>query len=315
MSLAHLAALVLAPAACEEPARPPTPSPTVFPAVAAPAPILECSFEPVSAPGAEAESGFQMCFTPAAGSLRTASVEAKGPPTADRATADLGAAAPAPTEDVVAPCPPEMILVEGEYCPDVRHTCSKYIDEGAGFLSRHRCLVFARDPTCVKPREHRRFCMDRDEYVAPGDELPLVNQSWTMAVDTCKSLGKRLCFGSEFELACEGEELRPYPYGFERDARRCNHDLANLERRGKLRDLRVPPGARPECTSSYGVRNLVGNVDEWVHRDGFVRPWRSALRGGWWLAGRNNCRAQTTAHDEYYFGPQTGFRCCANPAG
>ena len=139
-----------------------------------------------------------------------------------------------------------------------------------------------------------------------------MNQSFTMAADTCASHDKRLCFGSEWEFACEGDQLLAYPYGFERDAERCNHDRENLSHRGKLRDLRVPSSARPRCTSPFGVRAMVGNVDEWVIRDGFVRPWRAALRGGWWLAGRNNCRAATTAHDEYFNGPQTGFRCCAN---
>ena len=212
-------------------------------------------------------------------------------------------------------CPPEMVLVDGMYCPEVKHECKRYIDEiGAkGYLRRHRCAEFATNPQCKKPREHRRFCIDRYEYSAKEDK-PLVNQSWTMARDTCRDLGKRLCFGSEWAFACEGEAMLPYPYGFERDAKRCNHDRSNLSRRGKLVDYRVKSTDRPKCTSPFGVMNLVGNVDEWVYRDGFIRPWRSSLRGGWWLAGRNNCRAATTGHDEFYFGPQTGFRCCKDPA-
>jgi len=210
------------------------------------------------------------------------------------------------------PCPPDMVLVEGEYCPDVRHKCLRYLDETAKGQLAHRCAAYDRSPACAAAREHRRFCIDRDEYAAPNSKLPLVQQSWTGSQEICTSLGKRLCFGSEWEFACEGEALLPYPYGFERDAKLCNHDRDNLSHRGKLRDLRVAGEDRPECTSPFGVRNLVGNVDEWVVRDGFIRPWRSELRGGWWLAGRNNCRASTTGHDEYYFGGQTGFRCCKN---
>jgi hypothetical protein len=41
-------------------------------------------------------------------------------------------------------------------------------------------------------------------------------------------------------------------------------------------------------------------------------PWASALKGGWWLAGRNRCRPATVAHDERYRDFQTGFRCCAD---
>lgn len=271
----------------------------------APPPLRECRFEPVTRPGVAAESGSDMCFT--AGGAE---------PWWTRYRAD---AAPAPvlTDDAAAPpppCPAEMVLVEGMYCPDVRHRCLRYLDDGVpgAFLSHHRCAEFDRTPQCLAAREHRRFCIDRDEYVPPGGELPLVEQSWTMAKDLCESLGKRLCFESEWQFACQGEELRPYPYGFDRNAKLCNHDQTDLEHRGKLRDKRVRPAERPGCVSPFGVRNLVGNVDEWAVRDGMQQPWRSALRGGWWLAGRNNCVAATTGHDEYYFGAQTGVRCCSN---
>jgi formylglycine-generating enzyme required for sulfatase activity len=228
----------------------------------------------------------------------------------DAGKALAGDAGDAGTSVRTTPCPEGMSLVEGEYCPDVRHKCLRFLDEPAKGQLAHRCAEFDHEPACVAARQHRRFCIDRDEYTPEGSKLPLVQQSWTGAQEICTSLGKRLCFGSEWEFACEGDALLPYPYGFVREAKRCNHDRENLSSRGKLRDLRVPSQDRPECTSPFGVRNLVGNVDEWVVRDGFVRPWRSALRGGWWLAGRNNCRASTTGHDEYYFGAQTGFRCC-----
>jgi formylglycine-generating enzyme len=211
-------------------------------------------------------------------------------------------------------CPDGMLLIEGSYCPSVRQRCLRWLDEpGGAFKGKHRCAEFDRNPTCASPREHRRFCIDRDEFVPEGAALPLVEQSWTGAKELCQNLGKRLCFESEWEFACEGEAMLPYPYGFVRDAERCNHDRTDLTtRKGTLRDLRVAPAERPRCTSPFGVRNMIGNADEWTQRDGFVRPWRASLRGGWWLAGRNNCRAATTGHDEYYFGGQTGFRCCAN---
>ncbi len=60
--------------------------------------------------------------------------------------------------------------------------------------------------------------------------------------------------------------------------------------------------------------DMVGNMDEWTARQGQPYPWRSALRGGWWMPARNRCRAATTAHNELYDGPQTGFRCCTVPS-
>lgn len=271
-------------------------------------PLRECRFDPVTRVEEPSKSGSDMCFTAGEAEPWWMRYQADAEPPAVAAEPIADAAPPPPA------CPNDMLLVEGEFCPDVRHRCLRYLDDGVpgAFLSHHRCAEFDKTPQCLGAREHRRFCIDRDEYVAPGAELPLVDQSWTMSKDLCESLGKRLCFESEWQFACEGEALLPYPYGFNRDAKRCNHDQQNLELRGKLRDLRVPPAARPACVSPFGVRNMVGNVDEWTMRDGLHKPWRSSLRGGWWLAGRNNCIAATTGHDEYYFGAQTGVRCCAN---
>jgi Sulfatase-modifying factor enzyme 1 len=276
-------------------------------------PVLECRSDPVSLPDAEVPlSGQDMCYSAAGPELWWMRIAApadagRGPEQA----APVDAAAP---PIIPSACPDEMVLVEGDYCPNVRQRCLSYLDEGTTFLAKNRCKQFDEHPECLSSeREHRRFCIDRDEYVAPGAELPLVDQSWSTTRELCESLGKRLCFESEWVFACEGERMLPYPYGFARNAKLCNHDLSNLsDKRGKMRDLRVRPDSRPDCTSPFGVRNMVGNVDEWAYRDGFIKPWRAALKGGWWLAGRNNCRAATTGHDEYYNGPQTGVRCCAN---
>ena len=299
---------------CQEHPPPPTNNQTKVVPVAAPAPITECRFDPVSQ-SAPRKRGYAVCTsTPTEQPwwLAFASEGDAGRPS-DAALPKVADAKPdanSGTKKTPA-CPPDMVLVEGMYCPKLRHRCLRYADDGGGFLSKHRCLKFEREVKCLVERQQRRFCIDRDEYVPDNDTLPLVGQSWTMAKELCQSLGKRLCFESEWEFACEGPELRPYPYGFDRQAELCNHDRSDLSRRGKLRDLRVPPANRPRCVSSLGVRNLVGNVDEWTQRDGYVKPYRSSLRGGWWLAGRNNCRASTTGHDEYYFGSQTGVRCCA----
>ncbi len=278
-------------------------------------PVLECRFDPVTLPDAEVPlSGQDMCYSGAGPDpwwMRiTIAVDSDAGGASGSDEVDAGVV---PSADPPA-CPNEMVLVEGEYCPNVRQHCLSYLDEGGTFMAKNRCKQFDEHPECLsKEREHRRFCIDRDEYVPSGAELPIVDQSWTTTRELCESLGKRLCFESEWVFACEGEGMLPYPYGFARNAKLCNHDQQNLsDRRGKMRDLRVRPDSRPGCTSPFGVRNMVGNVDEWAYRDGFVKPWRAALKGGWWLAGRNNCRAATTGHDEYYNGPQTGVRCCAN---
>ncbi len=302
-------ALTLCALACTDPPvqREPAPKASKAPVVD-PGPAPMCRFDPVSEPGGDTQRASDLCFTPL-----TPRPEPASP-------ADPGELLGPDADELSPACPAEMVLVEGDYCPKVRHKCKRYLD--TGFLAKHRCAEFDEQPECLAPRQFMRFCVDRDEYEGPApdpkatdagasERLPLVEQSWVMGRETCQSQGKRLCFESEWEFACEGEQMLPYPYGFKRDATLCNFDQTNLEHRGRLRDLRKPAQALRDCTSPFGVRNMVGNVDEWTHRDGHQHPWRSALRGGWWLAGRNNCRAATTGHDEYYHGPQTGFRCCS----
>ncbi len=213
-------------------------------------------------------------------------------------------------------CPDEMVLVDGEYCPEVRHQCLRWLDP-EGPYAQFRCAEYGK-PTCLSPaRTELRFCIDRYEYTPPGASLPAVNHSWTTANALCRSMGKRLCNESEWQLACEGEEIRPYPYGFARDAVACNIDRSPLGKpNAGLFDLREPGDARPLCVSPYGVVNMSGNVEEWATLDRPTDPRdRSTMKGAWWLPGRNTCRAATTGHGESYAGPQVGVRCCADPAG
>jgi hypothetical protein len=57
---------------------------------------------------------------------------------------------------------------------------------------------------------------------------------------------------------------------------------------------------------------MVGNLDEPVLREvaRYAVPFRNALKGGWWMAGRNRCRPATVGHDDYYRDIQIGARCC-----
>ncbi len=205
-----------------------------------------------------------------------------------------------------AACPSDMALVDGERCVSPTQTCKAWVDD-PGTPARS-CGEFA--PTvCGAARQPMRYCIDRYEFTPEGYTLPLVNVSWGEAELLCRRSGKRLCLEAEWEFACEGPEALPYPYGYKRDGAACNHDRAELfTAAGKLNDQRVPTESLPRCVSPFGVFNLVGNVDEWTTRGGGGR--RSILRGGWWLKGRNRCRAATSSHGENYAGAQTSFRCC-----
>jgi formylglycine-generating enzyme required for sulfatase activity len=210
-------------------------------------------------------------------------------------------------------CPSEMVLAEGDYCPTPIQVCKRWIDPPGPYLY-YRCAEYAQPATCKGSRVRERFCIDREEYVAPGDSLPLANQSWSSAKETCEASGKRLCLESEWQFACEGEEMRPYPYGFKRDSTVCNIDQLDLGKpNGGLKDLREPISARPQCLSPFGVHGMSGNVEEWTTIDDGKPPQRSSMKGAWWLPGKNNCRARTVGHGEIYRGKQVGVRCCKDP--
>lgn len=211
-------------------------------------------------------------------------------------------------------CPEGMILVDGEYCPDADQTCATWMPDPPPY-DKLRCAEYEKPAKCKGEKQSRRFCIDREEFTGSKDPdaIPIVNKSWGEAKTLCEARGARLCKESEWEFACEGTEMSPYPYGWKRDSTVCNFDRTDLGGpMEKLIDHRAPISAFPSCLSPFGVHDMVGNVDEWVERENMPAPFRSALRGGWWLPGRNRCRAATLYHAEDYAAKQVGFRCCAD---
>jgi formylglycine-generating enzyme len=218
-------------------------------------------------------------------------------------------------------CPSGMVMVEGQSCPNVKQECEDWIDDPVKYPYA-RCAKF-KPSVCAAPGVAMRFCMDKEEYSAAGDELPTGDVSWTQAKAICENQGKRLCQEREWTFACEGEEMRPYPYGHQRDPNACNFEQGSLVTNdGKLRDGRVPASANQSCQSPFGVHNMVGNIDEWVVLDkphysekNNGQKMISGLKGGWWGPLRNRCRPTTLDHDEVFHELQTGVRCCADPGG
>lgn len=214
-------------------------------------------------------------------------------------------------------CPPGMVHVDGDHCLQPKHVCERWLDDPA--LPYARCAKYREPTLCEGERVRMSYCIDQREFTPEGESVPLNFQSFDRASRLCASMNRRLCTEREWNFACEGETMRPYPYGFSREPK-CNQDRRDLyeenPRRQVLRDLRAPAGSHSECTSSFGVQDMVGNVDEPVLRElaGAQAPFRNALKGGWWMPGRNRCRPATTAHDDYYQGIQVGVRCCADLA-
>ncbi len=228
-----------------------------------------------------------------------------------------GGAGPGASLDSV--CPSDMVHVRGSHCPEVDERCLRESDNG-----RRQCLEFARSSRCVGARRAMSFCVDRYEWPNVEGALPSVMVSFESAERACAARGKRLCDEHEWAFACSGEDLRPYPYGWVRDAQACTIDLfARAPDRRLLHATRLavraaevdrvymatPSGLRPRCRSSFGVFDLTGNVDEWVRARGpSERP--SVLMGGFWGHVRNRCHAATRSHGPRFSYYQIGFRCC-----
>ncbi len=231
-------------------------------------------------------------------------------------------AALAEVSELPAPCPSDMVLVDGDYCPAVPYVCARRDGPSA-----YRCLEYARLGRCGAPLEPRRFCIDRYEWPNRVGEAPRVFVTWYEAKKLCGEIGKRLCRRTEWTLACEGPKRLPYPYGFIRQPSPCNVDHrpipfdidAMID--PATRDAEIarlwqadPIGSHDGCVSSYGVFDLAGNVDEWTDNqaDDPASPYISTLNGGYWGPVRDTCRLTTTAHGPRFEFYQVGFRCCAD---
>jgi hypothetical protein len=209
-------------------------------------------------------------------------------------------------------CPAGMVLVDGEYCPEVEQKCLEWMDPPNSRYHEFRCARYEKPAKCKGPKVHKRYCIDATERVEDGSSLPRHFMSWTSSKKLCESEGARLCLESEWIFACEGEEMRPYPYGWERDSAACNVDRSeNIGRPGRLVDHRDPAGSHDKCASPFGVQDLSGNVEEWVQADnGRKMGWKEVLKGSWWIPSRHACRQFQVGHNDVYNGAETGTRCC-----
>lgn len=222
-------------------------------------------------------------------------------------------------------CPVGMVHVEVDFCTNQATRCLHETVEKNNH--HHICHAFAPPVICHAPHlKHLSFCMDRYEYPNKEGAHPVIHANWYDAASTCNSVGKRLCWESEWTAACEGPEHLPFPYGWDRDPTACNigrpFDLPYNDRmysknpdtqRKELDrlDRSVRSGAIPRCASAFGVHDLTGNVDEWVNSESREAGglW-AALKGGSYIQARNACRPRTTSHEPNFRFYTLGFRCC-----
>jgi hypothetical protein len=224
-----------------------------------------------------------------------------------------------------ASCAADMLLVNGIYCPFVGHRCRRFVKEADDI-----CQSFAPEVLCEGRLQERRFCIDALEYPNLEGVRPSMMVSFDDARRACALEGKRLCTVEEWEFACEGTQMWPYPYGTERDPEACNADRAPIAPDFSLLssprslaegiervDERAPSGSLPRCVSPFGVRDMMGNVAEWVENPtaAFEDKPIAALKGGSFQRSRARCRPLGAVPPEPIPLLGVGFRCCADAKG
>jgi formylglycine-generating enzyme required for sulfatase activity len=219
-------------------------------------------------------------------------------------------------------CPDDMRLVEGTHHEIVERLCLEY--------RQGKCWSWFPGLRATEGRATPvRTCMDRFEWPNREGAEPVVMVRFVEAAAMCANVGKRLCSEVEWETACEGPELLPYPYGHRADTEACNAakpyrpvgeaKLASPDARVRDAETRrlwqgEPSGSRPRCTSPHGVADLVGNVEEWVTSSRPEWPYPSSLKGGYWSKPWTGCRGTNESHGPQFRFYEIGFRCCKDPA-
>ncbi|MCA9520664.1 MAG: hypothetical protein KC609_06820 [Myxococcales bacterium] len=127
------------------------------------------------------------------------------------------------------------------------------------------------------------FCVDKYELNTIGaPEPPVAGVTPTSEFkihhfrDGCKTIGKRLCTLEELARACMGKTKSLYPYGYQNgdtfDLAICKGDQSGVHLTGAL----------PQCVTSEGVFDLVGNVWEtlaWNDADKTTKIFGGDFRG------------------------------------
>ena len=286
------------------------------------------------------------------------------------------AALPAPPASSAAPpapppllCPKGMMRVANTFCVD-RWEAS-LVDKVSGMplspyyppnrrLALQIAATWEHDALEVGSEEARRMPVPPlPEWQREHEADPLAiskpgvkpngYMSGTMAARACENAQKRLCRREEWVKACEGEAVRPFPYGDQYAQGACNvfraahpgivlHDnpsIGHFDPRMNLvaeKDgsplLRLT-GATPRCKSEWdsdAAWDMNGNLDEWVAVDGAdddagapapdasKGPHKGLFLGGFYSRSkRDGCLSSVSQHQITYLDYSTGARCCWSP--
>jgi serine/threonine-protein kinase len=145
------------------------------------------------------------------------------------------------------------------------------IPSGAAMLGEHNHMqqirAFYIDKTEVSTRAYLDFCQKTHHApppdIAPADaDLPIRNVTYSDASAFAAWAHKRLPTAAEWEKAARGTQGQHFPWGNDLGTGMANLPLTPEQAQNT--SLPDTVNSYPQGDSSYGVRNMVGNVWEWV---------------------------------------------------
>ena len=123
-------------------------------------------------------------------------------------------------------------------------------------VTNYQFALCMESGACREPASNQSFSR-KDYFINPiFSDYPVVNVSWSDAVDYCQWAGRRLPTEAEWEMAAKNGKDATYPWGEGIDCSFANY----INCTGDTSEVGIYPlGASP-----FGVLDLSGNVWEWV---------------------------------------------------